>query len=333
MLLPGPRIVASGQTSDLLLFGPGIDGSLTDANIRIIGPATVRPGSVKLDNATVNGAPVLRLTLDVPARFTTAVASVVIVKGNDTGVFSGGLIVTPPKPVFTAASTVNGASFVGGGVSPGEIISIFGVYIGPTSPVQNGGFDANGALPTSLGGVSVSFGGVLAPLFYVSPEQLNLQVPYDVANGAQTSVVVEVGGAQSDRIAVPVVAATPAIFQIAGTKQGIVVNQDGSLNSAQSPAPRGSVVTIYATGSGVTTPPATTGKGAGASPLSVATNTSVTIGGASANVIFAGLSPGFVGLMQVNAQVPAGAASGAAVPLQISVAGAASPAGITIAVQ
>ena len=332
-LLPGSKKIASGQSMDLLLFGPGIDGSLNDGSFRIIGPATVRPGSVKLDSATVNGQPVVRLTLDVPARATTAIASLVITKGSDTGVFSGGLVLTPPKPVFTAASTVNAASFIGGGISPGEIISIFGTNVGPATPVPNTGFDAGGSLPTNLGDVNVFFGGVLAPLFYVSSGQLNVQVPYEAANAGTSSISVQVGGSESDRIAVSVVAGTPGIFQIPGTAQAIVVNQNGALNSPQAPAPRGTVVTIYATGQGVVSPPVETGKAAPVSPLSGASNVTAMIGGVPARVLFGGMTPGFVGLLQVNAEIPAGVTPGPAVVIQIAAAGGVSQPAATIAVQ
>ncbi len=332
-LTSGPKKIASGQSMDLLLFGPGIDGTLNDGSFRIIGPATVHAGSVHLDSATVGGQPVVRLTLDVPARATTAIASLVIMKGADTGVFSGGFVLTPPKPVFTTASTVNAASYIGGGVSPGEIISIFGTNVGPATPVPNRGFDTSGSLPTDLGDVNVYFGGVLAPLFYVSAAQINVQVPYEVANVSATSVSVQVGGAESDRISVPVVPGTPGIFQIPGTAQAIVVNQDGSLNSAQTPAPRGSVVTIYATGQGVVSPPVETGKAASGTALSGASNVTAMVGGVPARVLFGGMTPGFVGLLQVNAEIPAGATPGPAVTIQIGAAGGVSQPAATIAVQ
>ncbi len=332
-LTPGAKKIASGQSTDLLLFGPGIDGSLNNNNFRIIGPATVRPGSVRLDSATVNGQPVVRLTLDVPARANTAIASLIITKGMDTGVFSGGLVLTPPKPVFTVASTVNAASFIGGGVSPGEIISIFGTNIGPATPVPNTGFDANGSLPINLGDVNVFFGGVLAPLFYVSSGQINVQVPYEVATAGTTAISIQVAGAESDRIGVSVLPGTPGIFQIPGTAQAIVVNQDGNLNSPQAPAPRGTVVTIYATGQGAVSPPVETGKGAALSPLSGASNVTAMVGGMPARVLFGGMTPGFVGLLQVNAEIPAGVTPGPAVQIQIGAAGGVSQAAATIAVQ
>ena len=332
-LTPGPKKIASGQSMDLVLFGPGIDGSLSDSSFRIIGPATVRAGSVHLDSATVSGQPLVRLTLDVPARATTAIASLVITKGADTGVFSGGVVLTPPKPVFTTRSAVNAASFIGGGISPGEIISIFGTNVGPATPVPNTGFDSSGSLPTNLGDVNVFFGGVLAPLFYVSPTQINVQVPYEVANASATSVSVQVGGAESDRISVPVVPGMPGIFQIPGSARAIVVNQNNDLNSPQAPAPRGSVVTIYATGQGVVSPPVETGKAAPDTPLSGASNVTATIGGVPARVLFGGLTPGFVGLLQVNAEIPAGVTPGPAVPIQIGAAGGVSQPEATIAVQ
>ncbi|MDQ2899994.1 MAG: matrixin family metalloprotease [Acidobacteriota bacterium] len=333
LLVPGPQTVASGQSVDVLLFGPGIDGGLNDANLRAIGPATLHPGSVHLDAATVNGSPVVRFTLDVPARSERAAATLVIAKGSDLSLFSGGLLLAPPPPVFTAASTVNAASFIGGGVAPGEIVTIFGTNAGPATPVQNAGFDAGGSLPTTLGDVSVTFGGVLAPLFYVSPGQINLQVPYEVAGSPAVNVSIQVGGSESAQISIPIVAASPGVFQIPGKGQGIVVNQDGTVNSSANPAARGSVVTVYATGAGVTNPPLATGKGAPGSPLSRASDVAATIGGVAANVLFGGATPGFVGLFQVNAEIPSAAPSGGTVPLRITVGGTGSQPNATISVQ
>jgi len=104
------------------------------------------------------------------------------------------------------------------------------------------------------------------------------------------------------------------------------------VNSLSSPAPKGSVITLFATGAGVVNPPVLTGKPALASPLSAANNVSVTMAGLDAKVLFGGLAPGFVGLMQVNLEIPQGVPSGP-VPVLLVVSGQASPAGATIAVR
>ena len=114
-----------------------------------------------------------------------------------------------------------------------------------------------------------------------------------------------------------------------------MVNQDGKTNSATAAAAKGSTVTFYATGEGQTTPAGVNGKPATGAviPKPVAA-VSVTIGGAAATISYASGAPGAVdGLMQVNAVVPAGAASGAAVPVVLTVGTASSPAGTTMAVR
>ena len=109
------------------------------------------------------------------------------------------------------------------------------------------------------------------------------------------------------------------------------MNQDASLNSAQNPTAAGTVVSIYATGLGPTDPPIV----AGQAPATLSTTLIrpvVTIGGAPAEVLFSGLAPGFTGLYQINARIPAGTQPGSAVPVSLSVGGAASNT-VTIAVQ
>jgi len=95
----GPRSLASGQAVDLLFFGPGIDASLSDQNVRIFGPGvTLRPGSVRLDSSTLaNGMPIVRATLDVAARSIPGAASLIISKDGNSAVFSGGLVLNPSQ--------------------------------------------------------------------------------------------------------------------------------------------------------------------------------------------------------------------------------------------
>ncbi|MDQ6698776.1 MAG: matrixin family metalloprotease [Acidobacteriota bacterium] len=95
----GPRTLRSGEPVDLLVAGPGLDANLTDQNVRIVGPgAKMRPNSVRVDpSMTVNGMPVLRITLDVEVRLSTAAATLVIGKDGNTAVFSGGLVLSPTQ--------------------------------------------------------------------------------------------------------------------------------------------------------------------------------------------------------------------------------------------
>jgi uncharacterized protein (TIGR03437 family) len=139
----------------------------------------------------------------------------------------------------------------------------------------------------------------------------------------------------SNVVTVPIVAHGPGIFSTpAGTTgQGAVLNADSSANSSSNPAARGSIIQIFATGLGPTTPPVAVGARAPSSPPSVMTSTpQILVGGSPAEVTFAGLAPGFVGLYQINAVVPQGVTPGSAVNLQIVVGGQTSRQ-VTIAVQ
>lgn len=174
-------------------------------------------------------------------------------------------------------------------------------------------------LPTSLGGVSLSIGGRAAPVLYVSPSQINFQVPYDIQPGSSV-LTVTANAVPGTPIPVSVAAAAPGIFAY-GNNWAIVQNSDYSLNSVANPAKLGSYVTVYWTGGGPVNPPVVTGSAAPDSPLSTTTAAvTASINGVPATVVFAGLTPGSVGLLQANVQIPAGLASGT-YSIQISAGG------------
>ncbi|HEY2124453.1 MAG TPA: hypothetical protein VGG94_03225, partial [Chthoniobacterales bacterium] len=178
--------------------------------------------------------------------------------------------------------------------------------------------------------------GTPAPLIYVSSTQINAIVPYQAGTTGSASLQVLSAGVPSGAWNIPLAGAAPAIFSIAsnGLGQGAVLNQDNSVNGPSNPAPRGTLVQIYATGEGLTSPPGVTGSVTGSNTKSPIPPVNVTIGGVSAAVQYDGSAPDAVaGLFQVNAVVPAGAAPGPAVPITLTVGGAASPSGVTIAVK
>jgi uncharacterized protein (TIGR03437 family) len=241
---------------------------------------------------------------------------------------------TPP----VVSQVVNGASGIAGGVSPGEILTVRGYSVGAA---QTGALksSASGLVESSLNGLQVTFDGKAAPLIYTSPSQTNLIVPYEVAG--KTSTVMQVtyaaaaGTFQTNAWALPVVAAAPGIFTVdaTGTGQGAILNQDGTVNGAANPAARGSVISIYATGEGQTSPAGITGSVTGSNVKTPLLPVTVTIGGIGATVQYAGSAPGSVaGLLQVNAVVPAGVSPGSAIPVVVNVGGISSQGGVTIAV-
>jgi len=241
-------------------------------------------------------------------------------------------------PQTTPTAFVN-AAWPGGGnfVAPRSIASLYGVNLAPGVVIAG-----PAPLPNTLAGTTVYNSAPNAyPLFFVSPGQINMQVPNNLVGTSTTLNVTVVQGTRSVTIPANLVQYAPGIFTIngQGTGQGsVVVANTATLvapagTTADSrPAKPGEFLSIYCTGLGVTSP--TVGLGAAASLTTVSTTAAtpvVTIGGVSAKVIFSGLAPGFVGLNQVNVQVPEGVAPGDAVPLTFSIGGvAANP--VTIAV-
>jgi uncharacterized protein (TIGR03437 family) len=245
-------------------------------------------------------------------------------------------VMAVPQPVVNAVT--NAASYDTLAVSPGEIVSIWGAGLGPAAGA-NLTLDSNSLVETSLLGTQVLINGDPAPLTYAGAGQVNAVVPYEVASATTANVVVVYQGNASATFAIPVAAARPGIFTHtgSGTGQGAILNQDQSVNGVSSPAARGSWISIYATGEGVTTPPGVDGRVSGykGTPLpKTKAACSATIGGQTANVNYCGEAPYFTaGVLQVNAQVPDSISPGSSVPVTITVGGVTSQANVTIAVQ
>jgi uncharacterized protein (TIGR03437 family) len=214
------------------------------------------------------------------------------------------------------ASVVDAASYSGGQVAPGEMITIFGTSIGPAQ---------------------VTFDGTPAPLLYSSTGQINAIVPFEVAGQSSVQMVITQSGGQSLSTTLPVFAANPSIFSAnaSGTGQAAVINADKTHNSAQNPAARGSAISIYITGAGVTNPPSKDGVLTSATnPPLIAQPVTVTIGGQNAPVTYQGAAPGLVaGMSQINVQVPTNIAAGSSVSLTLEVGATKSRNTVTIAVK
>ena len=241
-----------------------------------------------------------------------------------------------PQPAISTVTSA--ASYDSTGVSPGEIVAIFGQGLGPATGV-NLQLDSNGLLTTSLGGTQVFVNGNAAPLVYASNGQVNAIVPYEVAQAQTANVVVVYRGNASAASPIAVSAVKPGIFtgSSSGHGQGAILNQDYGVNGPASPAQRGQYVIIYGTGEGVTTPPGMDGRvsSAGGTPLpNVAASCSVTIGGEPATVYYCGEAGNLTsGVVQLNVLVPESVVPGSAVPVTITVGGVASQAGVTLAVK
>jgi uncharacterized protein (TIGR03437 family) len=238
-------------------------------------------------------------------------------------------VLTPTFPAIASNGVGNAASYKPR-ISPGALASIFGTGFGTSTFVADDGRP----WPTSTTGlVSVQVNGVAAPLYFVSPGQINFQVPWATPTTGTVNVAVVVNGGSSNIAAVPVATAAPGLFYDQASGAAIVQNTpDYSLNSASNPAPAGSTIVAYLTGSGPVAPAAKDGTPAPGDTLSWATSAySATIGSATATVSFAGLTPGFIGLTQMNIVVPPTLGSGV-YPLSVTIDGQTSNSG-TIAVK
>lgn len=236
----------------------------------------------------------------------------------------------------TSVALVNAASYEAQ-VAPGSIAALFGS--GMTN--QAGAPAATIPLPLTLAGVSVKINGISAPLFYGSASQINLQVPSAVTPGNATIEVFNTGSQTPIATgAIVVVDSSPGTFTInaSGKDQAAALNSDSSINAnfdqvpGSHPEITGNYVTIFATGIGPTSPVVPDGQAAPGNPLAIATaTTAITIGGVPAQVLFSGLAPGYVGLWQINAYVPASLATNFATPLKVELRGKQSS-GATLAV-
>jgi uncharacterized protein (TIGR03437 family) len=224
--------------------------------------------------------------------------------------------VTPDTPPALPAAPIvealgNAASYQLGPVAPGELITLYGHYLGPATS-SGWTLGANGQLTIPNANVQIFFDDVPAPLIYVSAGQVNAIAPYEVANGFSTVRIESAGGT----VSIPGVEATttsPGIFL------GAIVNEDGSLNSASHPAPVGSYVTMYGTGLGQTTPAGVddiltslTNFPMQVYPVALSISRNPLFGAPlPMHVYYAGPAPGLVeGVCQIDAEIPTGAESG-----------------------
>jgi uncharacterized protein (TIGR03437 family) len=241
--------------------------------------------------------------------------------------FSGRLLRFPPSsegqaPRVNAGGVVSGASFQNA-LAGGALVSLFG------SSLAGSGVSSRAErfpLPSTLQGTTVRVNNTPAPLLFVSPTQINFQMPWQAAEGPASLTVTTPSGASAAR-SVTIGAVAPDIFTLNTAGQGAILlaasgepaAPAGSLPGRGSrPARRGEVVSIFCTGLGaVANPPQNGDPASAAVPSPVTRLVQVRIGGVLADASFAGLAPGFVALYQVNVRIPDGVAPGNTVPLQL----------------
>ncbi len=319
VLSAAPLVIPSGQSVDIGLIGGGIDGTVS---VAVIGQGvTLKAGSVHVDSTetfggSLAGSPLVRATLNIAAHAKPTLVSLIVTKGTNVLAMSGQLILVPATPTFTANSIVNAASYVGNGVvSPGGISSIYDVTtnsLGPNPYVQVTAYDPYGNLPTSAGGVTVTFDGVPAPIYLAYAGQLNIQVPFEVAGKTSTKVVVNNYGSQSAPVTVAVAAAQPAFFTSTAAGQDAIIQNfpDYTLNSAANPIARGGIVILYGTGIGKLSYNLGTGQPGVVPPASYSSAYSCSFGGQTASA-YGYWNYGFVGEATWTVTVPTSSPTGA----------------------
>ena len=243
----------------------------------------------------------------------------------------------PPAPTISGAA--NAASYAIGSFSPGEIVTIFGQNMGP-STLMTAQIASNGKLATQLGNAEVLFDGQAAPLVYVSATQSAAVIPYEVAGKSSTQLTVSYNSVVSAATALPIGPAQPGLFSAneQGSGPGAIYNQNSTLNSSTNPESPGNYIALYGTGEGLLSPAGTTGTLAPTAPPfpTFAGSISVTIGGVAvpaSGIAYAGPVPGFVeGEFQMNVQIPSTVPAGNQ-PVVVTIAGVASQANLTVAVK
>ena len=326
----------------------------------------IRTNTAVISSNTTNQAVLLDLTINQVigqvSSLTGPAAAAANQGGRETAVVlpSNNSVALIDVPVVSSFTIVNAAGFHGGRLAPGAIVSGFGTDLTDTTEAASGF-----PLPTTLGGVRVRLelgalviggGDALdldAPLFFVSPTQINFQIPTELLGDVQRSellrmpfgvaplIIGSTGTVEGQGELFFLGLATPALFTIDGSGSGSVAarNEDGSPVSADgclvgvSPAAPDSVVQLFGTGQGALTPELATGEPAPSSPLSeTPTIPEVTLGGVPVTVEYSGAAPGFVGAWQINICIPEEPPSGPAVPIIVTIEGVSSPPFTTLAV-
>ena len=220
--------------------------------------------------------------------------------------------VAPPK-IQKVVNAADGSA----GVAPGGLVTVIGNQLSPVNIATS-----EIPVPTALAESCLTVNGVPVPMLFASPHQINAQLPFEVEGNA--TMALHTPGGTSNNLDFTVLSSAPSVFRtgVAGPLHGIptvVRVKNNQLVTTANPIHRGEKIVIYATGLGLTSPPVATGSAAPSNPLSKATvQPAVSLGGLSLPLSYAGLTPGGVGVYQINALVPGWAPTGMQVPLTIT---------------
>lgn len=221
-----------------------------------------------------------------------------------------------PAQIFRTG-TVNAASYAGGMIAPGEMVTIYGVDIGPPALAMYQVTD--GRFATEIASTRVMVNGTPMPIIYASSGAVSTIMPFGLTAGSEAEVWIEYQGKATNHLKMPVIAAFPGVFTIPSTGSGQAAMQhwpDYSINGASNPIAREGVAMVYLTAGGMSGTDGALADSAQSHPLPV----DVRVGTLPTQVLYAGTSPGLVhGMMQINFIVPANAATGDKVPLSLKI--------------
>ena len=260
-----------------------------------------RDGSIAMisDNAGANGNPaLLSVRFGEPGWTTPACLTPMVLNGA----------------TLTAGSVFNDATLTptDGVIAPGEVVSLVGYGIGPSTGVvyQPG---VQGQAPRTLGGVQVFFNGIQAPILYAQSNQVNAIVPVELSGQTSTTVTLQYQNTTLGPFTQQLAVFAPAIFrwQPGVSTQAAALNQDGSTNGPANPAAAGSIVSVWGTGLGPLATPCSTGNPNSNAAVFLAPGYSTVVGSPNTKVWYSGGAPQLLcGVMQINLQIPAGTPSG-----------------------
>jgi uncharacterized protein (TIGR03437 family) len=303
-------VVPEGATRLDIVLKTNTAGVDTDLHVRLGADVAVANSRVVSDYSSTSdgGSESVSITAGSNPALRAGTYYIAIALYTTGTAVSGTLVATVETPAGGTAPAITSGGIVGAGsslaanVCPGAPITIYGSGFGAAEFVAS-----SVPLPTILGGVRVLVNGATAPLFYVGPKQINIQLPVDIQAGTAQAVV-EVNGTRSASVSFTVAALGPGIIQFAldGKLRAVTVNEDGRVNTPSTPAGAGSIVTVYLTGAGPVKAgqPLVSGSGSPMELRWIASPYAVTVGGLSAAVDYIGLTPGGVGLYQMNLHVP-----------------------------
>ena len=217
------------------------------------------------------------------------------------------------------SSVVNAADDTPG-IAPGGLVSIFGQNLSPVNDATS-----QIPIPTAVAGSCLTVNGLAMPVLFVSPSQINAQMPFEAVG--DVTLILHTPGGVSGNYNLQILPGAPGVFRTGSAGPvtnipAVIRNANGKLVTASDPVHIGDVLIIYLTGLGATFPPVSTGQPAPSHPLAQTLNApQVTLGGASLPVLFSGLAPGEVGVYQINVAIPRGVPQGLTIPLSIGQAG------------